>query len=527
MQTILTTAAKGNNAMLSRRQLLSRGATAALLSATGTATEARAPTERFAHGVASGDPLANSVILWTRISGGSERGDRVKWRIAADPAMRQVVNGGEVTALPWRDHCVKVDADGLEDGRTWYYQFECNGQKSPIGRTRTLPVGDVSALRFAVVSCSNFPFGFFNAYGRIAAREDLDAVLHLGDYIYEYAPGDYGDGSAIGRAHQPAHEIVTLADYRQRHAQYRSDPDLRAAHQQHPWITVWDDHESANNSWRDGAENHQPANGEGNWPDRRRAAERAYFEWMPIREHAGNRGAMTWRSFRFGTLCDLIMLDTRLWGRSEQVANRLDDMAMNATGRSILGADQQAWLAEELRTSRRDGSRWRLLGQQCMFSQLLDAERHVLNTDQWDGYPASRAAILDQLAAEQIDNTVILTGDIHSAWALDVTRDPWNGYDPQTGSGSLAVELITTSVTSPGPFGDEAKALEYENRFMTQLPHLRWTNFRQHGYLLVTLSADTAQADWWMVDTIASRSEGESLARSMRIDNASNCLARA
>ncbi len=471
----------------------------------------------FRHGVASGDPLGDRIILWTRVEAPKNALVPVRWWIATDEAMRQVVNGGEVTALPWRDHCVKVDALGLEPARRYFYRFEAGGERSVTGRTRTLPAATVTNLRFAVASCANFPFGYFNAYGRIAAREDLDAVLHLGDYIYEYAPGGYGDGAEFDRVPFPAREIVSLDDYRGRHAQYKTDPDLQAAHAAHPWITVWDDHETANNSWRDGAANHNPELGEGTWLDRRQAGERAYFEWMPIRETLGARGSFTYRSFRFGNLCDLIMLDTRLHGRSQQVvaAERKNRQLVGTPGRTLLGADQHAWLAEELRASKANSTRWRVLGQQCMMGQLLDAERHILNTDQWDGYPHSRAALLDQLGTEGINDTVVLTGDIHSAWALDVTPDPFKGYDPGSGKGSLAVELVCTSVTSPGPFGSGDDADAAEKRTLANHPHLHWTNFQHRGYLTLDLDAQRAQAQWWAVETITRRSDQESMVHSM------------
>ena len=514
--------------MISRRRLLSNTAIVTVAASTaglGTGPVQASPTAPFAHGVASGDPLPDRVVLWTRITTADpDEPVPVRWLIAEDEAFKRIANAGEVRALPWRDHCVKVDATGLEPGKTWYYRFEAGGVTSPVGRTRTLPVGEVAALKFAVASCSNYPFGYFNAYACIARRDDLDAVLHLGDYIYEYAPGEYGQGSEFGRVHAPAHEIVTLDDYRQRHAQYKSDPDLQEAHRRHPWITVWDDHESTNNSWRDGAQNPNPEKGEGAWLDRRRSAERAYFEWMPIREQLGARGSWTYRSFRFGNLCDLMMLDTRLHGRSQQVADRKDKAAIEATDRSLLGADQAAWLAEELTASRLAGTRWRVLGQQCMFGQLPDAEGYVLNTDQWDGYPHARRAVLDQLRTEGIDNTVILTGDIHTAWAMDITPDPFKDYDPVTGAGSLAVELVTTAVTSPAPFGYGEEARQREQTTIAALPHLHWADFSSRGYLTVSINQERTLADWWAVDTVAERSTKERRAHAMQTRSGRNHL---
>jgi alkaline phosphatase D len=496
--------------VISRRRVVAGALTVPALAFAGR-TRAAAESPVFAHGVASGDPQADRVVLWTRVSVRGGTRVPVRWSIAADEGMKRVVASGEVAALPARDHCVKIDALGLEPARRYYYRFEAEGERSPVGTTRTLPAATVARLRFAVASCANFPFGYFNAYACIARRPDLDAVLHLGDYLYEYAPGTYGDGRALGRAHLPARELVTLDDYRTRYAQYRTDPDLQAAHAAHPWICVWDDHESANNSWRDGAENHNPDKGEGDWSLRRAAAERAYFEWMPIREVPSARGTATYRSFRYGGLADLIMLDTRLHGRDRQLADPRDATGLADDRRSLLGADQHAWLAEELRYSHRRGAAWHVIGQQCMFGQLLDDERRVLNVDQWDGYPASRRAVLEQLRAERIDDTVILTGDIHSSWALDVAADPYDGYARATGEGSLAVELVTTSVTSPGPFGDGPDAIAAEERTVRRLPHVQWVNFRERGYAVLDLDAERARAEWWAVATIAERSTSERL----------------
>ncbi|MEQ8484562.1 MAG: alkaline phosphatase D family protein [Pseudomonadales bacterium] len=505
--------------MVSRRAFVATGSLLAVAGAAGCAAPAgtarvaaAADTGVFRHGVASGDPLGDRVIVWTRVTTADATPVPVRWEMAADPQFRRIVNQGVVTALPERDHTVKVDAVGLAPGRSYYYRFNAAGEASPVGRTRTLPERTVSRLRIAVASCSNLPFGYFNAYARIAARADLDLVLHLGDYLYEYAPKAYGDGAEFGRSHQPPREIVTLADYRQRHAQYKSDPDLQEAHRQHPWICVWDDHESANNAWRDGAENHHPDRGQGDWAARKTAAVRAYHEWLPIREQPGADGPFIYRSFRLGDLADLIMLDTRLHGRSRQIPDRAAAAAMADPGHTLLGADQHAWLAERLRGSVRHGSAWRLIGQQLMFAQLIGEDGLLLNTDQWDGYPASRQAVLDQLATERIDDTVILTGDIHTAWAMDVTPDPMSSrYDRASGRGSLAVEMVTTSVTSPGIGGEPEQLRAREAMLVRDRPHIRHVNLREKGYLLLDVDAERAQGEWWFVDTIRERSAGERL----------------
>jgi len=521
--------------MATRRTFLGTAAAGAAAAGSGTVFGARVAgaastagsRDIFQHGVASGDPLSDRVILWTRVTRPADEAVPVRWIIAADPELRRIVNQGVVTALPQRDHTVKVDALGLSPGRTYYYRFAAAGQESPLGRTRTLPEHTVAKLRFAVVSCSNLPFGYFNAYARISERDELDAVLHLGDYFYEYAPGEYGDGAQFGRAHLPAKETVTLADYRTRHAQYKSDQDLQQAHRQHPWICVWDDHESANNSWRDGAENHNPELDEGNWPSRRAAALQAYHEWLPIREQPSANGPFIYRSFRFGQLADLIMLDTRLYGRSRQLDDRNDKSGLADETRTILGFDQQAWLAEQLRASVRNGITWRLLGQQLMFGQLVDDDHVLLNLDQWDGYPRSRALILDQLAQEHIDNVVILTGDIHTAWAMDITPDPFSSaYDPATGRGSLAVELVTTSVTSPGPKGEAGELKDREKTIVETRPHIRYVNLREHGYLLLDIDAERTRGEFWFVDSIVQQGGGERLAAAYVTEQGANHLVK-
>jgi alkaline phosphatase D len=311
----------------------------------------------FRHGVASGDPLRDRVVLWTRVTPGAP-GTMVdvEWMIARDARMSRAIARGSMRTSAERDYTVKIDAVGLEPGSTYYYRFAARGARSPVGRTRTLPTRPTSRVRLALASCSNLPFGYFNAYARTAARNDLDAVLHLGDYIYEYANGTFGDGTALGRIPMPDREIVALDDYRTRYAQYREDPDLQAAHRQHPFIVIWDDHETANNSWRGGAQNHQPDEGE--WSVRRAAAVQAWREWMPVRELPGLEYRL-YRHFAFGDLADLMMLDTRLEGRDEQVASRDDVAAIERADRQLLGAAQEQWLLETLRDSKATAQRAR------------------------------------------------------------------------------------------------------------------------------------------------------------------------
>ncbi len=443
------------------------------------------PEGLFSHGVASGDPLSDAVILWTRIAPATTGPVSVAWEIAEDPDFDRIVNGGGVMTDESLDYTVKVDADGLDPATTYYYRFRAQQRTSPTGRTRTAPAGAVDRLRFAVGSCSKYSEGYFLAYRSIAARHDLDAVIHLGDYIYETA--DIGSL----RPHMPAAEIITLADYRERYAQYRSDPDLQEAHRQHPFITVWDDHETTDNSWRDGANNHQPS--EGDWFERKATAQRVYSEWMPIRVESPDR---IFRKLPYGDLLDLIMLDTRLWGRDEQVEPEEVD-AINDPERTILGFDQEDWLRERLLEST---AKWKVIGQQVIFSQWkvtpapnAEGGGRVGNTDGWDGYEGSRRRTFELLRDSAIDNVVFLTGDVHSSWAMEFTEDPNNPetYDPETGEGSLGVEFVAPGITNnfvvPG----------LESVFLSANPHIKWADTRNFGYVVLDLDAARAQAAWF------------------------------
>lgn len=279
----------------------------------------------FLHGVASGDPLPDGILLWTRVTPapdavpGSGKGPdtEVSWEIAEDKGFARIVAQGRTTATAASDHTVKADVRGLRPATAYWYRFAAGTALSPVGRTLTAPATDAAAanVRFGVVSCSNWESGYFSAYRHLAARADLDAVLHLGDYIYEYASGAYPEAKYVVRQHEPAHEILNLADYRTRHGKYKTDADLQAMHHAHPVIAIWDDHEFANDAWSGGAENHTPGT-EGDWAARVSAAKQAYFEWMPVRPSIAGT---TYRRIRYGKLADLHLLDLRSF-RSQQAA---------------------------------------------------------------------------------------------------------------------------------------------------------------------------------------------------------------
>ncbi|MDT0618160.1 alkaline phosphatase D family protein [Salinisphaera sp. P385] len=543
---------------VSRRDLL-RGAAGALaitpwLTACGggsgsgaSGDEARATARApgsgamFSHGVASGDPLADRVILWTHVTPPDSGPMPVDWQIATDASFDDIIAQGSTLAEPARDHTVKVDPTGLTPDTVSFYRFIAAGNRSATGRTRTLPAGPTERVRLAAVSCASLPHGFFNAYRRIAERDDLNAVVHLGDYIYEYGndPGQYGaDVQAGGRTFEPAHETLSLDDYRTRHACYKLDPDLQALHASHPMIAIWDDHETANNAFVDGAENHDPAT-EGDWPLRRDAGLRAYYEWMPIRVTDPTDRRVAYRQFRFGDLVELSMLETRLLARSEP-AGQADAGDINDPARQLLGNTQFDWLRAGLQDSR---TRWRLLGQQVMMGQLrlaglpelmqlpvpeldrllgqvplVGTGGVLLNPDQWDGYRAARQRLFDLFA--NTGNVVVLTGDIHTSWAMDLQPDPFPITGSLFGGPPVGVEFVVPSVTSPGlPQLQPARQLIRVNN-----PHIRYVDLAEHGYVIVDVDAQRVEAQWWYVDDILGPSNGERLGATMRTESGANRL---
>jgi alkaline phosphatase D len=495
----------------------------------------------FEHGVASGDPLQHRVVLWTRVTPESRpKSVLVHYEVATDPQLRHIVDRGVMRTGPERDYTVKFDADGLRPATTYYYRFQARGVQSPTGRTRTLPESATTRLRLAVVSCSNHAAGYFNVYRRLAERADLDAVLHLGDYLYEYGANEYGSV----RTPEPAHEMVTLTDYRTRHAQYKRDADSQAAHRQHPLICIWDDHEITNDSWVGGAENHTEG-AEGSWPDRVKAGLQAYYEWMPIRTVDPSDRRKNQRAFKFGDLLDLAMLEERLSARSKQLPATIPAPGLGNVfaqvgeftnpARTLLGADQEAWLAQRLR---RADARWKFIGQGVMFAQLKAQGAPLaaggglfFNSDQWDGYQPARDRLYSVLKGDAanpaVNNCVILTGDIHSSWAADLSQDPNNpntaagGYNPLTGEGSRAVEFVGTSVSSPGlndPAGSTAEFLRSVN------PHFKHIDLNQRGYMLLDVTRERVVCEWWYVDTVASLSNIQTFGTAFAVQDGSNRL---
>ena len=475
------------------------------------------PENAFEHGVASGDPSGSTVVIWTRVTTAFEDPQTVEvfWEIATDADFNERVATGLFITGSKRDYTVKVIPAGLEPGTQYFYRFQALGRTSPIGETKTVVRGTAESVRFGLVSCSNLRRGYFHAYRNLAARNDLDAILHLGDYYYESG----GAGEVQGRDHEPPWELLSLEDYRVRFANYRRDPDLQELHRKLPWIAVWDDHESANNAFFDGASAHQTD--EGDWFERKAASQRAYFEWMPIREQA--EFGQIWRTIRFGDLVDLSMLDTRIWGRAEQAINvpGLDDE------RQLLGDDQEAWLFDELKSST---SVWRVLGQQVMMGQLKALGRPnevgggaFINLDQWDGYRGARKRLYDVIGQNEVTDLVVLTGDIHSSWANELTQDPNNPdtYNPETGEGSVGVEFVTPGVTSAGLNG-------LPDNIVAQLdganPHIKYFELTSRGYVVLEFNREFAQADFHHVTDVTNPETTEAISASYRVERGSNHL---
>lgn len=531
----------------SRRQFLrggaGLGATAALAACGSSSAPApQAPISAgpapdlsstpFKHSVASGDPTSSNIILWTRVTADPLQDSTVAWAIYDNPELAGTpVAAGSALSEAAHDYCVKVDAGGLSAGQTYYYQFNALGFASPVGRFRTLPTGTAEAiarLRIGVVSCSNFAHGYFHAYRSLVERNDVDFILHNGDYLYEYGDGEYGDT----RLCEPPHEMIALPDYRMRHAQYKTDPDLQELHRQYAWINIWDDHETTDNSRKCTANNHtegQPPDGEGNWYERKAQGIQAYFEWLPIRpvpEDVTTAGQLfdpiegrTWRNFEIGELANLMMIDTRLWGRDDQASGAgfaasevndfqsADPMCGDTTAhRDMLGPDQESWLHGQLTGS---SARWKLLGNQIMLGhwqvvQPLTSEDQgrFVNTDAWDGYPESQKRLYDVLDGtagnDPVDNLVVMSGDIHSSWGMDLPRvsgtPDTNPTDDSPGYTSLGVEFIAPAISSPSLVAlddTQSSAISAANA------HMKFIEFAHKGFVIVDITPERVVGEWW------------------------------
>lgn len=466
----------------------------------------------FYHGVASGDPLSDAVILWTRVTDDTLTRDSVaiNWRIATDTLLNNVVNSGTGYAAASRDWTFKVDATGLQPDTWYYYDFEYEGYNSITGRTHTAPVGDIDSLRFGIVTCSNYEHGYFSPYRYLENRNDIDCILHLGDYIYEYEVGGFSANIA-GRTNEPTNEIITLEDYRIRHSHYKLDADLRELHQQYPFINIWDDHESANDSYKDGAANHDPAT-EGSWTDRKSNSAQAYFEWLPIRPPVAGQPRI-YREFAFGDLINLPMIDSRIEARDLQISNTTDAMD---PARTMLGATQFDWLTNNLKTSTKQ---WNILGNQVMMAPL-EIFGTPANYDQWDGYAYERGRLLDSVVMNNVNNFVVLTGDIHTSWVNDI---PMSNYDGGTCTGSAGVEFVVTSVTSTSFL-----TFTIPTSFIQSLnPHMQYIDLTKRGYGILDVNKQRAQFDYYYMDDIEDPNSGQYYATSYFVNSGEKCANQA
>lgn len=560
---------------VSRRALLAGMAgTAAMLAMPAALLAAAAVNPVFRHGVASGDPDASSVVLWTRVE--ASGAVQVRWELATSPDFKKVLKSGTFATDPDHDHTVKVLATGLPSGGTFFYRFLLGKAVSPVGRARTLPEGKLDTLGIALASCSNYAFGFFNAYDAIARDPAIDFVLHTGDYIYEYGGKDgWGESVAatIGRSHLPAHEIVTLSDYRIRHAQYKTDAGSQAMHAQHTLLACWDDHESANNPWTGGAQNHQPET-EGDWATRRAASIRAYYEWMPVREPEwlevkGRTRAQFWRAYSFGDLALIHTLETRHTARAKQVeyldyaAGIIDDASAAHFKKDILGAPNRPLISPELESdleaaltqSVKDGQPWRVIGCPMVIGRLdvpdlaklgilpdpfarlaaakskeelarLAMDPHVSlawrghwglpdYTDAWGGYPWAREQFYALSRRAGAGDLVFLSGDSHSFWTNDLA-------DAQ--GRPAGIEFGTAGISSPGDFIESGfgpeMSVKLDKAYADHMAEVVWTDNMHQGYVRVEFRRDKGTASFVAVSTVLSRDYTTSVLREDKFERA-------
>ena len=471
-------------------------------------------TFRFNHGVASGDPSSDQVILWTRVTPEQPGPIKVILEVSSSSDFNNIAFTKSLKTSSLSDYTVKYDLsiqDIFQSGETFYYRFKAGTAISESGKTKTLAL-NINKVKIGVFSCSNFPAGFFNAYQAAAEKNDLDLWLHLGDYLYEYPMGGYATSNAkkLGRVPSPLHEIITLADYRERHAQYKLDHGSKALHRNAPMIAVWDDHEFSNDTWKKGAKNHAIDGSEGDFYARRSAAIKAYHEWMPIREQQNKR--KIFREFKIGKLIQLLMLDTRQYERDKQIQPKdyLSDSGfnqasfysdLNSLDRKLLGKEQLAWIEEKMTA---EDFKWTVMGQQVLMTKLKFPDLSKMlkkedvptflkpylkflglgipsNLDAWDGYPAERNKFY-RLMQKLNKNFISLAGDTHNSWVANLTNDEGT---------KVGIELGAPSVTSPG-ITDVLKI--DKKRFVEEIvdinPELDWMDPSQRGYLSLDFSED-------------------------------------
>jgi alkaline phosphatase D len=487
----------------------------------------------FRHGVASGDPLQDRVILWTRLTVPGDQDQQLSWAVATDPDFTEVVKSGTGLACADDDHTVRVDAAGLQPGRRYFYRFHALGQTSPVGRTSTLPPDNASHVRFAQVSCARFNAGFFNAYARIASHaesNELDFLMHLGDYIYATAnvpPSGQMPGAEIGRPFEPLHECKTLDDYRRRYNQCHRDPDLQRLHAALPIVSTVDDHEFADGAWRGGADFHDELR-DGRWGERVRNALRARMEWLPIRLPDRANPQRVYRSLHLGRLADLFLINTRTHRDKPAPPPEMYD-----PNRTALGLAQREWLFKEFDQS---AATWRILGNPSILgttwkpglpesaalpllqTKLIAADGLGPDIDQWDGYPAERYLLLRKMRDHKLGNFVILSGNIHTGLAQELRMDAFDLTQK-----AVAVECVNASISSQN-FDDKmnweprTRSIKYEQELLSLFPGMKYIDLDSHGYNLVDVTPERVEVEWWNVDTILRRSDRERLGAAFQIE---------
>ncbi len=537
---------------IDRRSLLLTGTLGLAAFAIPGFAQAQVTSRGFTHGVASGEPGATSMLLWTRYVGPGDGIAELHAEVSETPDFARVVTGGAQITGQWRDGTAKITVPGLKPGTDYHYRFIApDGSKSPVGRTKTLPDDAARQFRAAIFSCSNLGFGWFNAYGHAAARDDIDCAIHLGDYFYEYAPGNYPLPKDVipGRVPvpEPATEAIHLADYRLRYASYRTDPDLLALHARLPMIVQWDDHESANDSWEGGAENHDPKT-EGDWNPRRAAAIQAYREWMPVSDEP-------WKAYDIGRLATLYRTETRILARTKQpdiaplfksadpqaALKAFHDGAWMDPAATMMGTQQEFWLGQAMRTSVKAGQPWQIVGFGTIMgdtemptdaagwlSNANDRARSYIqagiaaakaglpfNYDNWGGYPAARARFLKS-AQGMGASTIVISGDSHNAWAYDLAQDRH----------AAAVEFAGQSVTSQGYEGGLAADPKLVAASLVRAnAELKWCDTSRRGYMAMTVTPERVSNDWLFVDTVKSRTPRASIGHSAMVMRGRNVMA--
>ncbi|MDB5678646.1 alkaline phosphatase D family protein [Sphingomonas bacterium] len=512
-------------------------------------TDGVAALTGFSSGVASGEPASDSMLLWTRFVPADGKPIHLIAEVSTTADFARVVAKGMAITGPWRDWTTKITVDGLTPGTRYFYRFiGPDGTASPVGRTKTLPEGPLArSFKAAIFSCSNMPFGFFNAYAHAAARDDLDLAIHLGDYFYEYKTGGYPPLKDQVRPTAPDNELIHLADYRIRYASYRSDPDLQALHARLPMIVQWDDHETANDSWEGGAENHQPD--EGDWGMRKNAALQAYREWMPVSDEP-------WKSYEIGTLATLFRTETRDLARTEQpdvaplfkeadpaaALKRFRDGVWMDPAATMMGTQQEDWLFHTLRRSVKAGQKWQIVGFGTIMGGTvmpaaamgwldpgasertkgfilkgIEAAKVGLpfNYDNWGGYPAERARFL-RAAQGSGANLVVISGDSHNGWAYDLGQD----------RKPAGVEFAGHSVSSPG----YESAVKTDPKvvaagLVASNPELKWCDTSRRGYMALTITPTKVSNDWLFVDSIKTRSANAVVGHTATVTRGRNVMA--